>query len=392
MADLIRDSALGFIVRLITSNKVLRYEEERPEFHLPESYQDTPPEAAPPNTKETLEGSASLSTKSISDSIDRHSKPGEDPLSAPGKIITQADLERAVSNASLQREPSRPIAPTVTSDGIVLVDWYTTDDPANPQNWSFKKKCFVAFQICIYTFSVYIGSAIYTPSVNAITNVFGVSVTAASLGLALYVLGYGTGPLLFSPLSEIPRIGRNPPYIITFGIFVILCVPTALVNNFAGLLVLRFLQGFFGSPCLATGGASFGDVFDILQLPFLMVFWTASATAGPSLGPIIAGFSVAAENWRWPFWEMLWIAGPVFLLLFVCLPETSANNILLRRAARLRKITGNNKYQSQSEINERETKLSTTVAEALWRPAQITVLDPAITFATIYTSLVYGVS
>ena len=70
----------------------------------------------------------------------------------------------------------------------------------------------------------------------------------------------GTGPLLFSPLSEIPIIGRNPPYIITFAIFVILCVPTALVDNFAGLLVLRFLQGFFGSPCLATGGATFGDL------------------------------------------------------------------------------------------------------------------------------------
>lgn len=66
--------------------------------------------------------------------------------------------------------------------------------------------------------------------------------------------------MLFSPLSEIPIVGRNIPYLITFGLFVILCVPTALVNNFAGLLVLRFLQGFFGSPALATGGASMQDV------------------------------------------------------------------------------------------------------------------------------------
>lgn len=33
--------------------------------------------------------------------------------------------------------------------------------------------------------------------------VFGVGPTAASLGLALYVLGYGVGPLLWSPMSEI---------------------------------------------------------------------------------------------------------------------------------------------------------------------------------------------
>ncbi|KAK9241737.1 hypothetical protein V1506DRAFT_174835 [Lipomyces tetrasporus] len=28
------------------------------------------------------------------------------------------------------------IVPVKTSDGILLVDWYTTDDPDNPQNWS----------------------------------------------------------------------------------------------------------------------------------------------------------------------------------------------------------------------------------------------------------------
>lgn len=363
MADLLRDSALGFLVRLITRNKFLSYEEDRPGFQLPKSYQhindkapNLPPESNLSDTKETLEDSPSPSEQSVLD------------------------------------EPSKAIVPTVTSDGTVLVDWYSADDPANPQNWSFRKKCFIAFQICIYTFAVYIGSAIYTPSQNAVTQVFGVSITAASLGLAMYVLGYGTGPLLFAPISEIPVVGRNPPYIITFALFVILCVPTALVKNFGGLLVLRFLQGFFGSPCLATGGASFGDIFNIFQLPFLMAFWTAAATAGPSLGPTIAGYTVQNEDWRWPLWEMLWIAGPVFILLFICLPETSASNILLRRAARLRKLTGNNKFHSQGENDQKHLTASTILIKALVRPAQIIIMDPAITFVTIYTCLTYGVS
>ncbi|CAI7588385.1 unnamed protein product [Penicillium bialowiezense] len=89
---------------------------------------------------------------------------------------------------------------------------------------------------------------------------FHVSQTKASLGLAIYVLGYGIGPLLFSPLSEIPACGRNIPYIGSFLIFVIISVPTALVDNYPGLMVLRFLQGFFGSPCLASGGASMADM------------------------------------------------------------------------------------------------------------------------------------
>lgn len=48
-------------------------------------------------------------------------------------------------------------------------------------------------------------------------------------------------------VTRIPVVGRNPPYVITIIIFAVLWIPTALVNNFGGLLVLRFLTGFFGT-------------------------------------------------------------------------------------------------------------------------------------------------
>jgi MFS transporter, DHA1 family, multidrug resistance protein len=61
-------------------------------------------------------------------------------------------------------------------------------------------------------------------------------------------------------MSEIPLFGRNPPYIASFALFVILSVPLALVDNFPGLLALRFFTGFMGSPCLANGGATMQDI------------------------------------------------------------------------------------------------------------------------------------
>jgi len=133
---------------------------------------------------------------------------------------------------------------------------YATDDRDNPQNWSARKKFLAAFLIDLYTFVVYCSSSIYISSHELIKQRFGVQDFKANLGLALYVLGYGIGPLLFSPMSEIPRFGRNVPYIWTFAIFTILALPTSLVDNLGGLLTLRFLLGFFGSPCLASGGAS----------------------------------------------------------------------------------------------------------------------------------------
>jgi MFS family permease len=96
--------------------------------------------------------------------------------------------------------------------------------------------------------------------------------------------GHALTAQIFSPLQEIPMFGRNPTYIITYALYVILAVPTALVDNFAGLIVLRFLTGFLGSPCLATGAASQGDMYSFIHLPLALVGWTASAFAGPSFG------------------------------------------------------------------------------------------------------------
>jgi DHA1 family multidrug resistance protein-like MFS transporter len=126
---------------------------------------------------------------------------------------------------------------------------------------------------------------------------FGVGNTKAALGLSMYVLGCksplpfsfqqhlitpdGLGPLLWSPMSEIPIFGRNVPYVGTFVIYVILCVPTALVNNVGGLLVLRFLTGFFGSPCLANGGATMQDLFNPLYIPYAIAIWAAGLYSSP---------------------------------------------------------------------------------------------------------------
>lgn len=415
MSDLLRDAPIGQIIRWATKNRLLKYPEEKEDFQCPNSYAgekafesvsvspetQSSPAAAEADRVDPLAHPHALTT--VATAVDGEATAG-DAEQRLSKIVSRADLERAETRADLEQaysnairqetlktQPSRAIVPERTADGVILVDWYTTDDQENPQNWSKGKKGLVIFQIYIYTLAVYMGSAIYTPSIPYVMEQFGISQNVASLGLSMYVVGYGIGPLFFSPLSEIPLIGRNPPYLVTFAIFVILCVPTALVDNFAGLVVLRFLQGFFGSPCLATGGASIGDIYSLMSMPYFLTGWAAFATAGPSLGPLISGFSVPATNWHWSLWEILWLAGPVFISLFFLLPETSSPNILLRRAKRLRKLTGNNNLRSQSEIDQANLSVNEVIISNLWRPIQINALDPAVLFTSVYTALMYAI-
>lgn len=420
MSALIRDAPIGQIIRFVTNNRILQYPEERPNFQLPEAYtgkaskplpidQDVPPsEPEGPATEEVVypdpetvlekqetEEESESDLEKIQTARTAHTARTQisrvGTRTALSRSISRADLEQQFSLATVERGPTRPIEPEKLDDGTILVDWYDTDDQENPQNWSFSKKAIVLAQILMYTMAVYMGSAIYSPSTQGVMTRFGVSLGAASLGLSMYVLAYGIGPLLFSPLSEIPVIGRNPPYMISYAIFVVLLVPTALVDNFAGLIVLRFLQGFFGSPCLATGGATLQDMYSLIKLPYVLSLWAFAATCGPALGPIISGFSVQAENWRWSMWEMLWMNGPVFLSLFFFLPETSSANILLRRAQRLRKLTGDNRLKAQSEIDQANLTPRDVAIEALWRPFQLVILDPSIAFTAVYTALIYGI-
>src|ERR1700761_2079582 len=105
---------------------------------------------------------------------------------------------------------------------------------------------------------------------------------------------------------------------------------------------------------------------------------------------MISGFAVSAKNWHWSLWEMVWLASPLVIILILFLPETSASNILLRRAQRLRAVTGDPRFQSQSEIEQKNLKARDIALHALIKPVEIMLKDPAIFFVNMYTSLFYA--
>ncbi|KAK4495584.1 hypothetical protein PRZ48_012852 [Zasmidium cellare] len=405
MWDIIRDSTIGQLLRLVSTQGKLSY---------PEENADSRPHTA---------GHSPALPLDEEDAIDIC--PCGDPYCVGDQSCEdKKDLE-AEPCASVQQEPPRspirqpsppsPCLPTV-ADAINLVTWYNDRDEANPQNWSSVKKFFVAGLIYLYTFVAYTGVSIYVASVEGVMEKFHVNETVASLGLSLYILGCGIGlstsifshiqketdcadscswfpgPLLFSPLSEIPLLGRSYIYTSTFTLFTLLCIPTALVSNLPGFLILRFLLGFFASPPLATGGASLADMFSAENMPYAIALWAAAATCGPGLGPVVAGFAVQAKGWRWSAWELLWLAAPVLILLLLFLPETSADAILLRRARSLRRVTGRREYMAQPELNQTSLTARQIAVEALIKPVEINILDPAVLFTTFYTALVYGIS
>ena len=74
-------------------------------------------------------------------------------------------------------------------------------------------------------------------------------------------------------------------------------------------------------------------------------------------------------------------------MFFFAYPETSADNILRRRAQRLRKLTGASNIKSKSEIDQANLRPSEIAIDALIKPIEIMVKDPALAFTNLYVSV-----
>ncbi|KAL2415607.1 MFS-type transporter pyvG [Exophiala dermatitidis] len=363
MNTFLRDTPAGQLLRLVGFKEWLAYPEELPGFE--------------PSSMPVV----------VSEETAESDTPGV--LNLPAEHDIDPDLEKVHSKTSIalsldQTAVKRRLSQDGLSEAIMVS--FTENDSDNPRNWSPAKKNWTLVVINLYTFVVYCTASIITPTAGFIMKRFGVSIVVASLGLSMYVVGYGIGPMFFSPISEIPRIGRNPPYLYSFIVFFGMSIALAFVDNFPGLIVLRFLQGLFGSPCLASGAASIDDIYDMYSAPYGYIWWVASMYCGPAFGPLLAGYAVA-DNWRWPLYEVVIMAG-IVLVLLPLLPETSPTTILLNRARRLRQATGNKAYLAPSELNPRP--FSRVLKDALEKPGEITVKDPAIAYACVYGAIVYA--
>jgi DHA1 family multidrug resistance protein-like MFS transporter len=163
------------------------------------------------------------------------------------------------------------------------------------------------------------------------------------------------------------------------------------LNGLFGFLVLRFLQGFFGSPCLANGGASMHDIFTEQELPYALGIWIAFAYAGPALGPALAAKATEVYGWQFPMWFIAY-GSVLACIVILILPETYLPKILHKHASR---SGSNNEHTLEQNrlrlgISTRHDNVWATLKDSLIKPLEISLLDPSVNFVNIYTSFCYA--
>lgn len=353
----VRESFCGRVIYHLSGRKIFSYPEEQQGYIVPEKYYPK---------EEQLDS---------------------DSLNAPGK--KEEPTGDALSNVS--GESGSKSDDTAVGSKQIVVGWDGDDDPENPYNWPKPYKILFVVEIGVLTAFVYMASAIYTPGVDEIMEKMHCGQTVATLPLTLFVFGYGIGPMVFSPLSENARFGRTSIYIITLAIFFILQIPTALVSDIASLCVLRFIAGFFASPCLATGGASVGDITAMPWIPVSISAWSIAAVCAPSMGPLVGSVLVVKGGYHWTFWFVCIASGASLAVLSWLLPESYGKTILYRKAERLRALTGNHDIVSEGHIENARMTSRELLVDTLWRPFEIIIFEPVVLLINVYIGLLYSI-
>ncbi|OAG11677.1 MFS general substrate transporter [Paraphaeosphaeria sporulosa] len=308
-------------------------------------------------------------------------------LTGPSRITRTLSRRRTEKPLS-EMGANKPYPPPLPDREEYVVEFMGVDDPMHAQNWPMKKKIYIAVLMAYLSLAVTMGSSIFSPSTRPVAEEFGVIPEVTTLGTSLFVFGYAFGPLVWAPMSEL--YGRKLPLLVgSFG-FSVFSLAVATGKDLQTVLICRFFAGLFGACPLSVVAAVYADIFSNVQRGIAIGTFSATVFMGPMMAPFIGGFIVTSHlGWRWTMYIssiMGWLA---FALIVLFMEETYPPQILVGKAAKLRRRTLNWGIHAKQE--EIEVDLKELIIRNVSRPLRILFTEPIVLLITIYMSFVYGI-
>lgn len=268
-----------------------------------------------------------------------------------------------------------------------IVTWDGEDDPANPYNWSVARKTLELFPIVFFTLlSPMTGSMLQT-AIPQILREFEVgSILLATFLGSCFILGWGFGPLLVSPLSEI--YGRYPVYLVCNVLFLVFTVAQGVSQTMTQLLVFRVLGGIPGVCSVTISGGTIADLIKQERRGVGVTIVFVGDLLGPLIGPIAGGYLNAAKGWRWSFWVITITYGFFTIFHALLCHETYTPTLLARKTVRLRRASGNVRLRSVADTGLTKAK---HMKLAWLRPIRMLLMSPIAGWLALYVAIMYGI-
>jgi multidrug resistance protein len=275
----------------------------------------------------------------------------------------------------------------------------------NSYHYSRKTKWLITVIVAICAMAAPMGSAIVMPVLQDIAKAFGASHTIANMSVAVYMLSMSLFPLWWSSFSE--TVGRRTIYIVSFTMFVLFAILSAVSTNITMLIVMRTFSGGAAASVQAVGAGSVSDMWEPRERGRAMSVFYLGPLCGPLIGPIIGGILGKELGWRSTQWFLVIYGGLTLIMIIFLLPETLPSNNATPPQPQQPSIPSIEKGEKQTErphlsrISTRQSVhlKSKTIAQSARRifidplivitwlrypPVALTVYYASITFGALY--------
>jgi DHA1 family bicyclomycin/chloramphenicol resistance-like MFS transporter len=161
----------------------------------------------------------------------------------------------------------------------------------------------------------------YLPAIPQIADDFSTSISTIQNSLSIFLLGFGSGMLVYGPLSD--RYGRRPLALFGLAAFALSSAMLVLSPSGFWFLALRLLQGFLGSAATIVIPAMIRDCYGKDTAKGMSTVFMIMLVA-PLVAPLLGSLTLLVFPWEGIFGFLALYAATLLLLTWRWLPETLA--------------------------------------------------------------------
>lgn len=272
---------------------------------------------------------------------------------------------------------------------------------ANSHHYTRRTKWFITTIVAFCAMAGPMGSAIVMPVLQDIAHHFDASTTVANMSVAVYMLSMSIFPLWWSSFSE--TAGRRTIYIISFALFTLFAILSAIATDITMLIVMRTFSGGAAASVQAVGAGSVADMWESKDRGRAMGFFYLGPLCGPLFAPIIGGILGRTLGWRSTQWFLVIYGGLTLVMIVFALPETlRAKDTLEQQIPQPHHTSSKDPprpHLSRTSTRQSAVQVSRTTLRTLRRifidplvvltwlrypPVALTVYYASITFGSLY--------
>ncbi|SPN97406.1 related to dityrosine transporter [Cephalotrichum gorgonifer] len=297
--------------------------------------------------------------------------------------------EEPISRTSTAQSRALSIVPRSRRRGL-FARLAVVPEVDRPYDYKNSTKWIITLVIALAGAAAPFGSSIFYPALTQLTEDLNTTPAITNLSIAMYMLSMSIFPLWWATCSQ--EFGRRTIYIISFTLFVVFSVLSAVSTSISMLIVMRLLGGGASASVQAVGAGTISDIWEVHERGRAMGFFYLGPLLGPLLAPFIGGALAQGFGWRSTMWLLAAYGGVMVVAIVFVLPETLANRDgpAARAARRLGRTATSASAASSLSVRARDS--AAFVRRIVLSPLGVIAMlrFPAVLLTVFWASITFG--